>query len=79
MKQLPIVLMVEHNIKNILLMSEHNYTDKSNLLGKQSLLIYHSGSIATILWSDDWKKLKIKVRTIDIVMKFNSFTRKDYE
>ena len=47
--------------------------NKINLLGKYSLLIFYIESVATIIWSDDSKKLKIKVRTIDIVMKSNSF------
>ena len=79
MKQPHIVLMIDNNITNIFFMPAHNYTNKSNLLGKSSSLIFHGGSVATIIWSDDLQNLKIQVRKIDIVMKFNSFTQKDFE
>ena len=76
MKQPSIVLMVDHNIINIILMPAHNYTNKSNILGESSLLIFHSGSVATIIWSDDSQNLNIQVRTIHIVIKFNIFIQK---
>ena len=79
MKQTPIVIVIDHNIRNIFPMPAHNYMDKSNILGKSSSLIFHSGGVATILWSDDSKKLKTQVIRIDIVMKFNSFIQKDCE
>ena len=76
MKQPPIVLMIDNNTTNILLTPAHNYTNKINLLVKSSLLIFHSGSVSNILWSDDSQNLKIHMRTIDIVMKLNSLTLK---
>ena len=68
--------MINHNTTNILLIPVHNYTDKINILVKFSSLIFHSGSVATIIWGDDSQNLKIQVRTIDIVMKFKTFILK---
>ena len=51
-----------HNIKNIFLVPAHNYTNKSNFGGESSLLIFHSGSVGTILLSDDSQILKIQVK-----------------
>ena len=76
MKQRTILLNIDHNIKNIFRLPEPNYTNKSNLLGKSSSLILHGGSVSTIIWSDDSQNLKIRVRTIDTVMKFNTFIQK---
>ena len=76
MKKPPIMTMIDNNITNILLMPAHNYTNKSNILGESSLLIFHSGSVATIIWSDDSQNLNIQVRTIHIVIKFNIFIQK---
>ena len=78
-KQHLIVLMIDHNMTNIFLMPAHNYTNKSNIMEKPSLLTFHSGSVATIIWSDDSKNLKIQVRTIGIVMNFNSLIKKACE
>ena len=71
--------MIDHNITNVFLVPAHNYTNKINILAKYSSLLFHSGSVANILWSDDSQNWKIRVRTIDIVMEFNSFTQKDCE
>ena len=79
MKQPPIVLMIDNNTKKIFLMPAHNYRNNINLLEGYSSLIFHSGGVATILWSDDSQHLKIKVRTIDIVMKLNTFIQKACE
>ena len=79
MKQPPIVLMIDHSITNIFLVPAHNYTNKSDILGKSSSLIFYSRIVATIIWSDDSQNLKIRVRTIDIVMKFNTFIQKAFE
>ena len=76
MKQTPILLMIDHNITKTFLMLAHNYTNKSNLLGKPSSLIFHSGSVATIIWRDYSQNLKIQAKTIDIVMKFNTSIQK---
>ena len=73
MKKPPIVLMIYHDITNIFLMPAHNYMDKINLLVRSSSLIFHSGDVAAILWSDNFQNLKIQVKMINIVMKFNTF------
>ena len=79
MKQHPIVIMIDRNIKNIFLVSAQNYSNKSNLLGKFSSLIFHSGGVATIPWIDDSQILKIQARIIDIVIKFNTFLQNSCE
>ena len=79
MKQHPIVLIIDNNTTKIFLMPAHNYKNESNPLEKFSTLIFHSDSPATIIWSDDFQNLKIQVRAIDIVTKFNSFIQKDCE
>ena len=57
-------------------MPAHNYTNKINILEKPSSMIFNSDSVVTILWSDDLQNLKIQMRMIIIVKKFNSFIQK---
>ena len=73
MKQHQIVLMVDSNTTKTFIMPAHNYKDKSYICGKSSSLILHSGSVDTIIWSDDFLNSNIQVSTINILMKFNSF------
>ena len=60
MKQTPIVLMIDNNKTNNLLKPAHNYANKSNLLGKYLSLIFHSGSVATIICSNDLKNRRFR-------------------
>ena len=53
MKQPPIVLMIDHNITNILPIPAHNYKNKSNPFVRSSYMIFHSTSVANIIWSDE--------------------------
>ena len=76
MKKPPIVLMIEHSIKIFSSCLHIIIQIKVYILVKPSLLIFHSGSVATIIWSDDLQNLKIQVRMIDIVMKFKIFIQR---
>ena len=71
--------MIDHNIAKTSLMPAHSHKNETNPVGKYFSLIFHNGSVATILWSDDKKKLNIQVRKIDIVTKFNSFIQRSCE